>query len=251
MTFYRYNLDTPPYIFNLSTSEGALLVLPKGAERCDLLNEDLFLEQASRHGADWYNYAVNCRRRIISPDSLYLITGIHKAFVWSVAAFENATGNNHTAHFKQIDSGNSHAPIYRWETTTCALDWRVGPRVDHDIPNQSVFIRGFKIAIRSGLLGTRRISVKADIPSTQSNHVKWTSVAPSSSSILGRLAGSLGLLSSSSGNNVFSTSTRSERTVDAAEERLQSDHGGCDGTHVEIQRIPYVAPVVLVFIRKG
>ncbi|KAH0828724.1 hypothetical protein J3R83DRAFT_3135 [Lanmaoa asiatica] len=230
------------YRFSLSPSEGALLILPKGAERYDLLNDGLFLEQASRNGAEWYNYAVNRRHRIINHDALYMITGIYKARSWSVAAFENTTENEHyTANFKQIE-GNNTAPMYSWDTTR-ALDWRVGPHIDCGIPNQAVFIRGFKIALRSGLLGTR-ISVQADVPSTRPNLAKWSSVVPSNS----RLLNSLARLTSSRGNNISQTTTHNEGIADPSEEGLQSDapgHGGYesyDGMHVEIERIPDVPP---------
>lgn len=222
--FHRRDSSALPYKFNLSSTDGALLILPEGSERYDLLNEDLFLEQASRHGIEWYNYAVNRRRRIINPDSLYLITGIYKTRSWSVAAFENVMENeHHTAHFKQIER-DSMTPTYTWETT-CALDWRVGPHIDYDIPNQAVFIYGFKIAIRRGFLGTRWIRVEADVPSTRLNPVKSTSIVPSHFPVLDRLAGLLWR-----GNSIFQATKDNEGTTDQIEE-------------LEIQRIPNANPV--------
>lgn len=228
------------YKFSLSSSEGALLILPKGAQRYELLNDGLFLEQASRHGAEWYNYAVNRRRRIINHDSLYVITGIYKARCWSVAAFEDATENGHyTAHFRQME-GNSTGPTFCWETSR-PLDWHAGPYVDYGIPNQTVFIRGFKIALRSGFL-TRWISVEADVPSTRPNPAKRSSMVPSSS----RLQNSLARLTRDRGNNVTQTTMRHEGMTDPSEERPQSDvpnHSRYDGIGVQIQRVPDTSPV--------
>lgn len=49
------------------------------------------------------------------------------------------------------------------------LHWRVGPLGDWtENPNQTVFISGFKIAIRDKILGRKRVEVRvdADAPST-------------------------------------------------------------------------------------
>ncbi|KAH0838775.1 hypothetical protein J3R83DRAFT_7151 [Lanmaoa asiatica] len=55
-----------------------------------------------------------------------------------------------------------------------ALDWRVGPQIDVGMPNQSVFISGFKIAIREGILGKKRVEVEVDTPPVQSRSVKFS-----------------------------------------------------------------------------
>ena len=50
------------------------------------------------------------------------------------------------------------------------MHWHVGPLGDYNggIPNQAVFISGFKIAIRDGMLGRRWVEVAVDAPSTHS-----------------------------------------------------------------------------------
>ncbi|KAF8549329.1 hypothetical protein OG21DRAFT_1556148, partial [Imleria badia] len=73
------------YEFDLSSSGGALLILPEGAERHELRNHRLFFEEATRHGDDWYRFAEERLGRMISHDSLYLITGFYKARSWSLA----------------------------------------------------------------------------------------------------------------------------------------------------------------------
>lgn len=165
------------YEFDLSSTGGALLILPEGAERHDLRNHRLFFETATRHGVDWYRFAEEHLGRMISHDSLYLITGFYKTRSWSLAAFENAAGSGEfSAQFKMTQVGGSNiAGTYTWETTR-ALDWRVGPAENYGFPNQSVFIRGFKVALRTGLLGKKRIEVKAGAPSTSSRHGRFSQV---------------------------------------------------------------------------
>lgn len=163
-------MESSPYTyeFSLSSSEGALLILPKGAESCKLRKRQIFRDVATRNAADWYNFAEQHLGRIITHDSLYLITGLSKTSSWSVAAFHQATGTaESSAQFKASHAGEGNNMSYAWETMR-ALDWRVGPQIDVGIPNQSVFINGFKIAIREGILGKRWVEIEVDAPPPQS-----------------------------------------------------------------------------------
>ena len=80
------------YQFTLSSREGAVLILPEGAECCHLRNERPFLEAATQHAVDWYTFAEQRLGRIISHDSLYLITGFYKARSWSLPAYQQGAG---------------------------------------------------------------------------------------------------------------------------------------------------------------
>lgn len=48
------------------------------------------MDKAIRNAVDWYNFAEQRLGRIISHDSLYLITGFYKARSWSLAAYRRA-----------------------------------------------------------------------------------------------------------------------------------------------------------------
>jgi len=139
--------------FSSSSNEGALLVLPEGADQHDLCNLLLFEREALRSGKAWYEFAVTkLGRTWISPDSLYLITGCHKTSSWSLAAFHQSSGTcNFNAQFTagKIINGNIGA-AYSWQMTS-AIPCRIGPEsYNKEVKNQTVFIRGFKIAIRDG-----------------------------------------------------------------------------------------------------
>ncbi|KIJ18162.1 hypothetical protein PAXINDRAFT_71773, partial [Paxillus involutus ATCC 200175] len=74
------------YEFSSSSEEGAILVLPEGASKTDLANKLIFRQEALKHALSWYTFAYfNLGRSNINDDSLYLITGYHKASSWSVA----------------------------------------------------------------------------------------------------------------------------------------------------------------------
>lgn len=162
--------DPLTYEFSLSSSEGALLILPDGAESYTLLKRKVFKDAATRHGVDWYHFAEEHLGRIITHDALYLITGCYKSRSWSVAAFHEASSQSGTTEFPaqfkagQARQGNISAAC-TWETGR-ALHWRVGPLGDWtEIPNQSVFVSGFKIAMRDSILGKKRVEVEVDAPS--------------------------------------------------------------------------------------
>ena len=140
--------------FSSSSNQGALLVLPEGADKHDLFNLRLFEREALRCGKSWYEFAVTkLGRTRISPDSLYLITGCHKTSSWSLAAFHQSSGScNFNAKFTagQIINGNISA-AYNWQMAS-GVPCRIGPEPYGEVKNQTVFIRGFKIAIRENAL---------------------------------------------------------------------------------------------------
>lgn len=137
--------------FNSSATEGAILVLPEGSDRHNLRNYSVFRNEALRNGNAWYEFGVNTLgRSMISPDSMYLITGFHKTSTWSLAAFNNADRSlNFDVQFTAGDNRNVTA-AYTWQTTS-SVPYRVGPDPFDGKKNQTVFIRGFKIATRKNL----------------------------------------------------------------------------------------------------
>lgn len=90
---------------------------------------------------------------------------------------QGAGAGEASAQFKAVQVGRGNiAASYTWETTH-AMDWRVGPSDQYynGIANQTVFIQGFKIAVREGILGAKRVNVKADFPSVRTYHVEFSS----------------------------------------------------------------------------
>lgn len=218
---------TTGHTFNLSSNEGALLILPEGAESHDIRDPRPFFDHASRHAATWYHFAEENLGRIISHDSIYVITGFHKARSWGLAGYQNEQGNgDFSARFTvgARDGGNM-APGYSWETTR-SMDWRVGPFDGLGIPNQSVFIRGFKIALRSSLQG---------VPQS------WVSFVPNRSGVRsndGTSSGDSWLANTWRG--ISKTIGMSSGDADRGAGRDSRENAG---VRVEIQRIPEILPV--------
>lgn len=149
---------------------GAVLILPEGAQSCDLRNEKRFLDEAIRHAVDWYECATEEGGRLIGNDPRYLITGFHKAHSWSLGVTGRSVSipqERRSAKFKvgQIFEGSVTAEAYSWEVTR-GFEGRVGPmripnhrRRARRTPNQTIFIRGFRITVNR-LLFLKTVSVK-------------------------------------------------------------------------------------------
>ncbi|KIJ17035.1 hypothetical protein PAXINDRAFT_73418 [Paxillus involutus ATCC 200175] len=161
--------------FTSTSAEGAILVLPEGAGTEDLRKLDTFMKEAKEKGESWYRYAyIDRGRTTINNDSLYLITGYHKASSWAVAAFSDASGRaglNATFTAGQVVEGNV-AAAYSWQVTN-SIHWRVGPEEGHSANsrNQAISIRGFKIALRDGIFASLRrpVKVSSGLPGTKSS----------------------------------------------------------------------------------
>ncbi|KAF8134884.1 hypothetical protein EV363DRAFT_1160035 [Boletus edulis] len=148
--------------FSLCQNEGAMLILPEGAERHRLAKDLLLLDVIIQNAADWYRFAREQLYRDIRSDALYVVTGFHKACSWSLASFKNTGASSARCKLVQLTKGGPIVTTHStWETVR-PLEWRIGPRHSTGIPNQSVFITGFKIAVREELLHLKRVTVNVD-----------------------------------------------------------------------------------------
>ncbi|CAK5278668.1 unnamed protein product [Mycena citricolor] len=137
-----------------------LLVLPDGASRTDALPLKRFRKYAIKHARSWYTFASETLERDIDEDDLYLVTGFDKCTSWSVAALDNqhrVTGLSLRCTAAQVGTvGGAYS--WGWETISSFANSgpsarRAGEETWRD--NQTVFIRGFKVAVRSGVLGRK------------------------------------------------------------------------------------------------
>ena len=168
------------YKFSLSSSEGALLILPQGADEHSLESDRLFGEFAKKHAAEWYRFVEEDLGRTISYDALYLITGFYKARSFALASFQEAESSGDIpAQFKVTQlEGDGIVRGYSWSTTR-TLDKRVGPKRYNGNANQAVYISGFKVTVRQVPAGRKQISVKADDPSVRPRQEEFTDIVDS------------------------------------------------------------------------
>ena len=103
---------------------------------------------------DWYDIAKEHYGESISSGSLYLITGFYKARSWSFASFCDATTTEPRHIIVVPREGEGTTAGRDWKCTFPAQyrDGPSGPSHNGSV-NQTVFISGFKIAVRDDVFG--------------------------------------------------------------------------------------------------
>ncbi|KAJ7483196.1 hypothetical protein FB451DRAFT_101857 [Mycena latifolia] len=129
----------------------ASLLLPDGASRWDLRSEHLFRDYALKHAQSWYAFVNGDLERMLGNGDLYLVTGVTKATSWGVAAIENQSSDGKLSlKLEAAQVGNGGTPTWEWESASSSVD--SGPRRREGEEswgdNQTVFLRGFKVALR-------------------------------------------------------------------------------------------------------
>jgi hypothetical protein len=130
--------------------------LPDGASRWDLRAQRVFRDYALRHAQNWYTFVNGDLGRMTGNGDLYLVTGVTKSTSWSVAAIENQSGDGKVSlKLKAAQSGSAGASCaWEWESASSSVNSgpRRRPGEESWRDNQTVFLRGFKVAIRSTAL---------------------------------------------------------------------------------------------------
>ncbi|KAF8187373.1 hypothetical protein K438DRAFT_1722875 [Mycena galopus ATCC 62051] len=148
-------------VIEISTvsKQAAILLMPEGASRINLRFLDKFRRQALKHAQNWYEFlkSLGC---MVEHDELYLVTGIDKCASWIVGAVDNQSRDcNISLKLKATQIGStSGSYAWQWQMNGAFAD--SGPRrpagEDPSIQNQTVFIRGFRIAIH--IVGRKKIA---------------------------------------------------------------------------------------------
>jgi hypothetical protein len=146
-----------------SSKEAAVLLLPDGASRIDIRRKKKFRDYALTHAQRWYAFVNGDLERMVDNGDLYLVTGTDKSFSWSVAAVEKRSEDCKISLIlkaAQVGSAGTSC-VWEWETANSFADSgpRPPPKDAERTENQTVFLRGFKVAISSSVL--KRKSAKA------------------------------------------------------------------------------------------
>lgn len=117
--------SSPAYRFSsTATTEGAVLLLPDGASRKDLLNrKDSFQEYAMHNALRWYQFANQHLGRQIPNGSLILVTGCDMAFKWGIASFSDVSSDVEV----ELSFIPSYRGTYSWETNIVSATVRTSP----------------------------------------------------------------------------------------------------------------------------
>ncbi|KIM76638.1 hypothetical protein PILCRDRAFT_643331 [Piloderma croceum F 1598] len=151
------------YSFTSASSEAAILTLPEGAARQDLLKIGKFRRHALKYAKAWYEFVNGELEREAANGSLYLVTGCDKSTTWGVASVScSSESNSLSLKFTAAQLVQAKAAYaYSWETY-CPATVRIGPesRGDSELyQNQCHFLRGFKLMVSAGLVFRGRAKV--------------------------------------------------------------------------------------------
>ena len=122
----------------MTSSGGAILILPDGASRAELEDKKLLekvREYSARYALQWCRSA----RR----DTLYLIIAVFKSTSWTLGSFFNRSRDEEILVHRRSCAGSFS---YHWVCET-DMDNPVPP-INNCYLNQTVLIRGFKMTVR-------------------------------------------------------------------------------------------------------
>jgi hypothetical protein len=144
---------TAGFNFTSQSPRGAILVLPDGGSSIELTNLGEICSYTERNAVSWYQHINGTLGRELPNGSLYIITGLDKCAAWGVAAFSNPEKEQLSLRFVESYSmAFSEIPWsekYCWmEDCVAGTSTHAGPNTVQATPNQCLFLRGYRIALR-------------------------------------------------------------------------------------------------------
>ncbi|KAJ7777811.1 hypothetical protein B0H14DRAFT_3587146 [Mycena olivaceomarginata] len=135
-------------IYGFKAGSGASVT----ASRINLRFLDIFRQQALRHAPRWYAF-LKSLGYMVQNGELYLVTGLDNSSSWIVGAVETESQDcNISLKLKAAQIGSAGASYaWQWETSGAFADSgpRRPPGENPSTQNQTAFLRGFRIAVRS------------------------------------------------------------------------------------------------------
>ena len=149
------NTGSTEFKFTSKSSRGAVLVLPDGGSSVELVKLRDIRVYIERNAVSWYRHINGKLGREISNGSLYVITGLDRCASWGVAAFSNPEGKNLSFRFLEntgTTKSGSQIPWskkYHWRKDRVVdTATKTGPDILQTIPNQCIFLRGYRVALK-------------------------------------------------------------------------------------------------------
>ncbi|KAK7030238.1 hypothetical protein VNI00_014255 [Paramarasmius palmivorus] len=148
---------------------GAVVMLPTGAKRVDVLDLKAFREYAQVHAADWYRFVNNTLGREAENGSVYLVSGVDKSDAWENAVFDSSQSTQSCSLlFESVGVANGRMRLSQSSTHQSSVSSRAS--IADARHNQSLFIRGFRISLRRGL--SVRVRGEVKVASTDKSPTK-------------------------------------------------------------------------------
>ncbi|KAL0578178.1 hypothetical protein V5O48_003809 [Marasmius crinis-equi] len=129
--------------FTLTSTHGALLLLPRGSILETLEPGNEFTSRVQCHWHQWFDWAEQ-QGGLGDQRALYVVTGVEKCSAWAIAAWDSAadTENLQSLSLKLTVDGYDGGCSWAYSTARCETQSSARPTPSAE---QTVFIRGFWI----------------------------------------------------------------------------------------------------------
>ncbi|KAJ8072116.1 hypothetical protein PM082_015674 [Marasmius tenuissimus] len=142
--------ESSGFTFHLSSSGGALLMLPQGGTLQTLVTTSEFKTRARLHWRQWYEWA-NDRADLGEGQALYLVTGFERCSTWAMAVWDSILSYKHD----ELDSleltvvESTGACSWAYPPARCSVQSSSSLTTNSDSVSsenkETVFIRGFRM----------------------------------------------------------------------------------------------------------
>ncbi|KAL0566887.1 hypothetical protein V5O48_015111 [Marasmius crinis-equi] len=146
--------------FTLTTTHGALLLLPQGSVLENLEARNEFLTRIQDHWRQWYVWIKQTKKVDLgNQQTLYIVTGVEKCSSWANASWDSAvvSENHQSLSLKLAVDGTDGRCSWAYPTSRCktqsANPASLVAQAD-DILKHTIFIRGFRVDQRGGIGGS-------------------------------------------------------------------------------------------------
>lgn len=140
--------------------EGAILVLPQGAIREDILDPSLLNEYISQHATQWYQHINPYGDPYFTNGTLTVVTGCHKARDWAMAVFPTQSGEEKASgEYIYAPAGMTSGSLWTNMTNSTGTLQQGPQSVQNEVmvegsgvsvsDNQCIFLRGTTISINN------------------------------------------------------------------------------------------------------
>ncbi|KAI0280746.1 fungal-specific transcription factor domain-containing protein [Russula aff. rugulosa BPL654] len=117
---------------------GALLFLPHGGRRADIIHTKVFEDYIKDHVVSWFTWAQKNRQGVERMEDLVLVSGCTLVSSWAAAAFVYSTMEAKISLARRTLSSHNGGECFVWGNIRGAVEYH-----DSDI-NPCVFVRGFR-----------------------------------------------------------------------------------------------------------
>ena len=136
--------------FDSKSREGAILILPRGASRQDMIATDRLHEYVQRNAPHWYQVMNGYADYSFHPNgSLVIVTGCDKTTDWANASFSNTEKKSHRIGLRYTWKPNYDLPWAYYDHAD--VHW-FQPQKDEVISaflNHCVFVRTLRVSLSS------------------------------------------------------------------------------------------------------